>query len=145
MHQRPKQSSNVSRVSRREVLKVASAGGAASATAKAARADAADNIDSLIAKPPAGFRPLNVPGKIVKVSAKGEFASYMQPNQLWPKPEVARRLRENALTEEPGTSSLSDALAKFIHKDDVVAVKVNGIAGQKGYTMATNFELILPV
>jgi uncharacterized protein (DUF362 family) len=36
-------------------------------------------------------------------------------------------------------------MEQFIHKDDRVAVKVNGIAGQKGHTMAVNFELILPV
>lgn len=142
MHQRSNRSS---KVSRREVLKVASAGMAVGALAQATPAAAADNIDALIAKPPAGFKPLNVPGKVVKVSAKGDFASYMQPNQLWPKPEVASALLEKALTEYTGTSTLSDALGKFIHKDDVVAVKVNGIAGQKGYTMATNFELILPV
>jgi uncharacterized protein (DUF362 family) len=142
MRERKNESPNVSR---REVLKVASAGMAASALVKAESAQAADNIDALIAKPPAGFKPLNVPGKIVKVSAKGDFASYMQPNQLWPKPEVANALLEKALTEYTGASSLSEALAKFIHKDDVVALKVNGIAGQKGYTMATNFELILPL
>jgi hypothetical protein len=142
MHQRTTQSP---KVSRRDVLAVASAGVAASALAKATSAAAADNIDSLIAKPPAGFKPLTVPGKIVKVSAKGDFASYMQPNQLWPKPEVASAMLEKALTEYTGTSTLSDALGKFIHKDDVVAIKPNGIAGQKGYTMATNFELILPL
>ncbi|HEX3778003.1 MAG TPA: DUF362 domain-containing protein [Polyangiaceae bacterium] len=142
MHERKTESPNVSR---REVLKVASAGVAASALTKTASAEAADNIDSLIAKPPAGFKPLSIPGKIVKVSAKGEFASYMQPNQLWPKPEVANAMLEKAMTEYTGASSLSEALGKFIHKDDVVAVKVNGIAGRNGYTMATNFELILPL
>ena len=132
-------------VSRRDVLAVASAGVAASALAVTESAHAAENVDSLIAKPPAGFKPLAVPGKIVQVKAKGEFASYMQPNQLWPKPEVASALLEKALTEYTGASSTAEALGKFIHKDDVVALKVNGIAGQKGYTMATNFELILPI
>ena len=138
---KPNESPNVSR---REVLRVASAGLAASALATAESAHAAE-IASLTAKPPAGFKPLNVPGKIVKVSAKGDFASYMQPNQLWPKPEVASSMLEKALTEFTGTSNLTEALGKFIHKDDVVAIKPNGIAGQKGYTMATNFELILPL
>ena len=132
-------------VSRRDVLTVASAGVAASALAATQSASAAENVDSLIAKPPAGFKPLAVPGKIVQAKAKGEFASYMQPNQLWPKPEVANALLEKALTEYTGASSTAEALGKFIHKDDVVALKVNGIAGQKGYTMATNFELILPI
>jgi uncharacterized protein (DUF362 family) len=41
---------------------------------------------------------------------------------------------------------MNTAMARFIHKDDVVAIKVNGIAGQKStYTMATNYEVILPV
>ena len=40
-------------------------------------AEAAPNIDSYIAKPPAGLTPLTTPGKITKVSAKGDFASFM--------------------------------------------------------------------
>jgi uncharacterized protein (DUF362 family) len=109
-------------------------------------AEAAPAVDSLIAKPPAGFVPLSAPGKITKVSAKGDFASFMQPNQLWPKPDVARRMLEKAMMEFTGAANLTEAMKRFIHKDDVVAIKVNGIAGQKGtYTMATNFELILPV
>ena len=145
-----KRADGSSHVSRRDVLRVASvascatAATAASGLLDAASAEAAQ-LDALIAKPPAGFKPLTVPGKIVKVSAKGDFASYMQPNQLWPKPEVASAMLEKALTEFTGTSNLTDALGKFIHKDDVVAIKPNGIAGQKGYTMATNFELILPL
>jgi uncharacterized protein (DUF362 family) len=107
---------------------------------------AAPSIDSFVAKPPAGFSPLSTPGKITKVSAKGDFASSMQPNQLWPKPEVAKTLLEKAMMEFTGASNLTTAMGRFISKDDVVAIKVNGIAGQKGtYTMATNFEVILPV
>src|SRR6187551_2865816 len=87
-HRMEKRSTRSTNVSRREVLRVASAGLAASALANTASAEAAQ-IEALTAKPPAGFKPLNVPGKIVKVAAKGDFASYMQPNQLWPKPEVA--------------------------------------------------------
>src|SRR5689334_22090035 len=52
--------------------------------------EAEAGIEKYIAQPPAGFSPLSVPGKITKVSAKGDFASFMQPNQLWPKPEVAK-------------------------------------------------------
>lgn len=103
------------------------------------------SIESLTAKPPAGFTPLALAGKITKVSAKGDFASFMQPNQLWPQPEIARRLLEKAMTDFTGTPNLVEAMKKFIHKDDVVAIKVNGIAGQTGHTMAVNFELILPV
>lgn len=100
---------------------------------------------SLEAEPPAGFRPLSIPGRVVKVSAKEDFASLMQPNQLWPKPEPARRLLERAMTDFTGASNLVEAMKRFVHKDDVVAVKLNGIGGQKGQTMAVNFELILPV
>jgi uncharacterized protein (DUF362 family) len=107
---------------------------------------AAATIEQYIAKPPAGFAPLTMPGKITKVSAKGDFASFMQPNQLWPKPEVAKSLLEKAMMEFTGASNLTTSMARFISKDDVVAIKVNGIAGQKStYTMATNFEVILPV
>jgi len=47
--------------------------------------------------------------------------------------------------ELTGAPNISEALGKFIHKDDVVAIKPNGIAGQSGATMAANFEVILPV
>lgn len=120
------------------------AGAAALSGARRAEA-AAPSLESLIAKPPAGFTPLVANGKITKVSAKGDFASFMQPNQLWPKPEIAKRLLEKAMMDFTGAPNLVEAMKRFIHKDDVVAIKVNGIAGQTGYTMAVNFELILPV
>ena len=109
--------------------------------AAGAQASAAD----LVAKTPNGFRPLSVPGKVVKVSKGNDFASLMQPNQLWPKPEVARQMLERAMMEFTGAPNLTEAMKKFVHKDDVVAIKVNGIAGQKGATMAFNFELIEPI
>jgi uncharacterized protein (DUF362 family) len=120
--------------------------GALTLGARATEAAAASSLDAYIAKRPAGFKPLSAPGKITKVSAKGDFASFMQPNQLWPKAEVAKSLLEKALMEFSGASNLTNAVGRFISKDDVVAIKVNGIAGQKGtYTMATNYEVILPV
>jgi uncharacterized protein (DUF362 family) len=108
-------------------------------------AHAAKSPDSLLARPPAGFDPLTAPGRITKVTAKGDFASFMQPNQLWPKEEIARRLLEKAMMEFTGAANLNAAMQRFIHKDDRVGIKVNGIAGQTGHTMAVNFELILPV
>jgi uncharacterized protein (DUF362 family) len=99
----------------------------------------------LIAKPPEGFTPLSLPGKVVKVTKGNDFPSLMQPNQLWPKPEPARAMVERALTELTGAPTAADAMKRFIHPDDIVAIKVNGIAGQKGYTMAVNYEVILPV
>jgi uncharacterized protein (DUF362 family) len=135
-------------LSRRDFVKgaTASAGfGLASASFLGATEAFAAPADSYIARPPKGFVPMAVPGKVVKVSAKGSFESIMQPNQLWPKPEVAKRLLEKALMEFTGAPNLVEAMKRFIHKDDVVAIKPNGIAGQKGATMATNFELVLPV
>jgi uncharacterized protein (DUF362 family) len=133
-------------VSRRAVLAGAAAA-AVGSLAPLARAekDKDDPIASLTAKPPAGFSPLSSPGKITKVTKPGDFPELMQKNQLWPKPEVAKLMLEKALTTFTGASDIAGALAKFIHKDDRVAIKVNGIAGQSGATMAVNFELILPV
>lgn len=132
----------VARISRRNVVQGAATAALACYTAQA---PAAPKIEELIAKPPAGFAPLVAPGRVTKVSAKGDFASMMQPNQLWPQPEVARRLLEKAMMEFTGAANLTDAMKRFVHKEDRVAIKVNGIAGQTGHTMAVNFELILPV
>lgn len=98
-----------------------------------------------IAKPPAGFRPFLAPGLVTKAEAKGDYASFMQPNQLWPDAQVARRLVERALTDLTGASNIDEAMKRFISKEDTVAIKVNGIAGQTGHTVAVNFEVILPV
>lgn len=119
--------------------------GARNARAASTPDVAAPSIDRLIAKPPPGFVPMTVPGKIVKVAAKGDATQFMMPNQLWPQPDVAKRLLEKAMTDFTGAPNLTESMKKFIDKDDVVAIKVNGIAGQKGHTMAVNFELIRPV
>jgi uncharacterized protein (DUF362 family) len=132
-------------LSRRTLVQSALAAGGAELLFGNTALAAAPSIDSFIAKPPADFKPLNAPGKVTKVSAKGDFASMMQPNQLWPKAEIAKRLLEKAMMEFTGAPDLNQAMARFIHKDDIVAIKVNGIAGQTGHTMAVNFELILPV
>jgi hypothetical protein len=52
---------------------------------------------------------------------------------------------ERALTELTGEANLVAALRRFVHPKDKVALKVNGISGQTGYTMAVNYELILPL
>lgn len=133
-------------ISRRAVLAGAAAAASLAAVPEAlAKETAKDEAARLIAKPPAGFSPLDKPGKIVKVTKAGDYASLMQKNELWPRPEVARQMLEKALTTFTGASDIAGALAKFIHKDDVVAVKVNGIAGQSGATMAVNAELIVPL
>lgn len=127
------------------VLSAMSAAGAAAIAARSAWAAESDVIAKFTAAPPKGFVPLSVPGKVIQVTKGNDFASLMQPNQLWPKPEVARQMLERALTEFTGAPNLVEAMKKFVHKDDVVAVKVNGIAGQSGATMAYNFEMIAPV
>jgi len=99
----------------------------------------------LVARPPAGFDPFRLPGVVTRAEAKGDFASMMQPNQLWPKAEVARHLLERALMDLTGAPNVVEAMKRFVHPSERVAVKVNGIAGQLGATMAVNFELILPV
>ena len=96
---------------------------------------------SLAASPPDGFRPFAAPGRIVKVSK----SNTLQDNGLWPKEEPAKQMLERALTELTGETDLVKAIGRFIHKDDKVAIKLNGIAGQKGQTMATNKELVLPL
>jgi uncharacterized protein (DUF362 family) len=134
--------------SRRDFLKRAAAVTAITAAGAAAlrAADAhAKGPEDLVAKPPEGFSPLVAPGRIVKVTKGNDFPSLMQPNQLWPKPEVARQMLERALTEFTGAANLVEAMKRFVHPADVVAIKVNGIAGQKGATMAFNYELIAPV
>lgn len=139
------------RVGRRPVVLSALGGAALGATSLGSRISRAEpgesepSIHSFIAKPPAGFRPYAAPGVVTKVEAKGDFASMMQPNHLWPKPEVARSLVERALTDLTGAPNVDEAMKRFIHPADTVAIKVNGIAGQVGYTVAVNYEVILPV
>jgi uncharacterized protein (DUF362 family) len=82
---------------------------------------------------------------VAKAEAKGDYASMMQPNQLWPKAVVAARLVERALTDLTGASNATEAMRRFVHPKDTVAIKVNGIAGQTGHTVAVNFEVIFPV
>ncbi len=135
--------------SRREFLR--SSGLAATlAVTGAVQSEAANQgqesyLQRWIAKPPEGFVPLSLPGRVIKIEKRGDFASLMQSNLLWPKPDIARQMVERALSELTGESDLVNALRRFIHPRDVVALKVNGIAGDHGYTMAFNFELILPI
>jgi uncharacterized protein (DUF362 family) len=95
----------------------------------------------LAARPPAGFVPLSIPGKIVKVSK----SNTLQPNGLWPEQAAAKLMLERAMAELTGKSDLGAAFARFVHKNDRVAIKPNGIAGQKGATMGSNKELVLEI
>lgn len=94
-----------------------------------------------IARPPAGFTPLSIPGKIARVSR----ANTLQPNGLWPTEEAARTMLQRVMEELTGLSDLGAAFGKFVHKDDKVAIKPNGIAGKNGATMASNKELVLEI
>ena len=137
------------RVSRRHFVKGATAAGFGAVGAgllQSTSAQAADSIDQLIAKPPAGFVPMNVPGKIAKVAAKGDFASIMQPNQLWPKPEIAKRLLEKAMMEFTGAANLVEAHEE-VHPQGRRGRRSRSTASpaRRATRMAINFELILPV
>ena len=137
----------LARITRRRMVQGAALGLGAGTLpgARAAAASTESKLEALIARPPANFTPLTIPGKVTKVSAKGDVSACMQKNQLWPLPDVARRLLEKAMMDFTGAANLKEAMGRFIHPDDVVGIKVNGIAGQTGHTMAVNFELILPV
>jgi uncharacterized protein (DUF362 family) len=120
-------------LSRRAFVGSAAVGAAAVA---AVLSSSRDGNASLAASPPPGFVPLAVPGKIVKVTKAGS----LQANGLYPKPDDAKAMLEKAMYEFTGTTSLGAAFGKFVHKDDKVAVKVNGIA--KGKKFGTNKELV---
>jgi len=112
----------------------------AAALASSGEASAATTTN-LAASPPPGFVPLSAPGKIIKVSK----SDVLMPNGLFPKEDAARMMLERAMTELTGETDMVKAMSRFIHKDDKVAIKMNGIAGQTGATMATNKEIILPL
>src|SRR5690606_1592429 len=131
----------LARITRRRMVQGAALGLGAGTLpgARAAAASTESKLEALIARPPANFTPLTIPGKVTKVSAKGDVSACMQKNQLWPLPDVARRLLEKAMMDFTGAANLKEAMGRFIHPDDVVGIKVNGIAGQTGHTMAVNF------
>jgi uncharacterized protein (DUF362 family) len=110
---------------------------AAAATFVPSLAQAKPAEKNYAASPPAGFTPFSAPGKVVKVSKKDT----LQANQLYPKPEAAKEMLEKVLTELTGKSDLVSAVKEFVHPQDKVCVKVNGIAKQN---MGTNKELVLP-
>ncbi len=136
------------RLSRRALIGGAAAGTAtllgSSANAGEAKANAAPVARpplkpavNLAASPPPGFTPFAAPGRVIKV----EKPDSLQANQLYPKVEATRPMLEKALCELTGESDLVKAVGRFVHKDDKVCVKVNGIAKEN---MGTNKELVLP-
>src|SRR5580658_148242 len=122
--------------SRRAFLGAAAGLGAAGAIASSKPAFAR-SVAGLPAQPPAGFVPLSAPGRVVKVSKAG----CLEANRLFPKADDAREMLRRALAELTGKAELVEAVKSFVHPEDIVCVKVNGIALQN---MATNKELVLP-
>ena len=92
---------------------------------------------NLAATPPAGFVPFAAPGRIVKVTK----ADCLQPNKVYPKADDAKAMLTRAMTELTGKPDLVEAVKLFVHPQDRVCVKVNGIAEKN---MGTNKELVLP-
>lgn len=124
---------------RRRVIAGALAGAAGTLLSRAAWAAPAARppLEKLAAKPPKGFSPLSAPGRIVHVKK----ADCLQHNVIYPKPEDAKAMLERAMKDLTGEKNLVHAVSRFVHKDDKVCVKVNGIAGRN---MGTNKELVLP-
>jgi len=92
---------------------------------------------NLSAAPPAGFTPFAAPGRIVKVKKAGS----LQKNKVYPVADDAKAMLTRCLTELTGEPDLVKAVGRFVHKDDKVCVKVNGIALRNH---ATNLELVTP-
>ena len=94
-------------------------------------------VTNLAVQPPAGFVPLSIPGRVVRVKKTG----CLEANGLYPKPDDAKEMLQRALGELTGKADLVEAVKMFVHPQDKVCVKVNGIAQQN---MSTNKELVLP-
>jgi uncharacterized protein (DUF362 family) len=133
---RDARTSRASRTSRRAFLGGAAGLGAATALIPSGSVLARTQA-SLAAHAPAGFTPLTAPGRVVKVSKAG----CLEANRLFPKADDAREMLRRALAELTGKAELAEAVKSFVHPEDKVCVKVNGIALQN---MATNKELVLP-
>jgi uncharacterized protein (DUF362 family) len=129
---------NAPALDRRDLLVGSVAAAAVLSTVSAEAAPVSKEPPSYAAMPPAGFTPFSAPGRVVKITG-GET---LQANKLFPKPESAKAMLEKALTELTGKSSLVEALKFFVHPQDKVVVKVNGIALK---SMSTNKELIMPL
>jgi len=123
---------------RREFLGATAAGTALALTHGKAFAGSASSTASLAATAPQGFVPFASPGRVVRVKKPGS----LMPNQIYPKPDAAKQMLERVMTELTGKSSLVDSMKLFVHPQDKVCVKVNGIALRN---MATNKEFVLPL
>ena len=123
--------------SRRAFLGSAAVAATAAVALLPSRPALARSTPDLAARPPAGFVPLTAPGRVAKVTKSG----CLEANGIFPRPDDAKEMLRRALQELTGKSDLTEAAKLFVHPDDKVCVKVNGIALQN---MATNKELVLP-
>ena len=122
-------------LTRRDFIGSAAAAGAALALADGTAK--ADGPVPLAAHVPQGFTPMSLPGKVVRVKKAGS----LMPNQIYPKADDAKVMLERVMTELTGKATLVEAVKQFVHAQDKVCVKVNGIALAN---MATNKEFVLP-
>lgn len=114
----------------------ATAASAALLRTGSARADS-PSLPGLAAQPPAGFSPMSAPGVVVRVKKTG----CLEANGLYPKVDDAKEMLRRSMQELTGKADLVEAVKLFVHPQDRVCVKVNGIAQQN---MATNKELVVP-
>src|SRR5882672_5634194 len=136
-HARIDSDAAASEATRRTFLRGAAAAVAGAALLRSGTASAGAT-PNLAAQPPAGFVPLSAPGRVVRVKKSG----CLESNKLFPKPDDAKEMLRRALEELTGKADMAEAAKQFVHPDDKVCVKVNGIALQN---MATNKELVLPL
>ena len=83
--------------------------------------DARAAIPRYGARPPAGFVRTSIPGRVVRVNR----SNTLQANGLWPKPDAAKRMLEGVMSELTGETDMARAFGKFVHPEDVVAIKPN--------------------
>ena len=87
------------------------------------------------ATPPAGFTPMTTPGRVVRVNKPGS----LRPGGLYPKPDDARAMVNRVVMELSGRNTLAQAWRAFVHPNDRVAIKVNGLGLRN---MASNKEVV---
>ncbi|MBI5513355.1 MAG: DUF362 domain-containing protein [Deltaproteobacteria bacterium] len=87
------------------------------------------------ATPPAGFTPMTIPGRVVRVNKAGS----LRPGGLFPRPEAARAMVHRAVQELSGQPDMAQAWRAFVHPSDRVAIKVNGLGLRN---MSSNKETV---
>lgn len=127
-----------SSIDRRHFIGSVAAGTAALSVTGELRAQtrtAAPAAPSFTATPPTGYTPMTLPGKVVRVNKAGS----LRPGNLYPKPDAAKEMVHRAVMELSGRSTMADAWRAFVHPQDRVAIKVNGLGLRN---MASNKETV---